>query len=76
MRMGGHELEHMLKLVWRIGVHFGGHAHLGEAEPGEPEQRLVPRDAPLEQGVNGQAPPAARGFPRCRSRRDLVGHDP
>jgi hypothetical protein len=42
----------MLELIWRVGVDLGGRAHLGEAEPGQPEQRLVPVDALLEQGVN------------------------
>jgi hypothetical protein len=38
----------MLELIWRVGVDLGGRAHLGEAEPGEPKQRLVPVDALLE----------------------------
>ena len=50
----------MLKLVRRVGVHFGGRAHLSEAELGQPEQRIVPVDALLEQGVNHD-PQAARG---------------
>src|SRR5262249_11086855 len=50
--MGGHELQDVLELVGRVGVHLGGHAHLGEAEPGELEQRIVPIDALLEQGVD------------------------
>ena len=49
--MGGHELQDMLEVVWRVGVYLGGHAHLSEAEPREPEQRIVPVDALLEQGV-------------------------
>ena len=51
-RMGRHEPQDMLELIWRVGVDLGGRAHLGEAEPGEPEQRLIPVDALLEQGVN------------------------
>jgi hypothetical protein len=35
--MGRHESQHMIKLVWRIGVHLSGQAHLGEAEPSQPE---------------------------------------
>ena len=50
-RMGGHELQDILELVRRAGVYLGGHAHLSEAEPREPEQRIVPVDALLEQGV-------------------------
>ena len=48
VRMRGHEPQHVLKLVRRVGIHLGGQAHLGEAEPGQLEQRIVPRDAPLE----------------------------
>src|SRR5215471_11281318 len=59
-RMGGHELQYMLELVRRISVHFGGRAHLSEAELSEPEKRIVPVDALLEQGVNHD-PHAARG---------------
>jgi hypothetical protein len=51
--MRGHELQDVLEVIRCVGVHLGGHAHLGEAEPGEPEQRIVPVDAPLEQGVYG-----------------------
>ncbi len=50
--MGGHELQDIVELLRRVGVHLGGRAHLGEAEPGEPEQRIVPVDALLEQGVH------------------------
>ena len=50
--MGRHEPQDMLELIWRVGIDLGGRAHLGEAEPGEPEQRLIPVDALLEQGVN------------------------
>ena len=46
--MRGHESQHMLKLRWRVGVHLGGHAHLGETEPGQLEQRIVACDAALE----------------------------
>jgi hypothetical protein len=46
--MGRRELQDVLKLVRRIGVYLGGHAHLGETEPSELEQRIVPRDALLE----------------------------
>jgi hypothetical protein len=49
--MGGHELQDILEVIRRVGVHLGGHAHLSEAELGEPEQRIVPVDALLEQGV-------------------------
>jgi hypothetical protein len=51
-RMGRHEPQDMLELIWRVGIDFGGRAHLSEAESGEPEQRLIPVDALLEQGVN------------------------
>ena len=48
VRMRGHELQNMLKFVERVGIHLGGQAHLGEAEPGQFEQRIVPCNAPLE----------------------------
>jgi hypothetical protein len=51
-RMGRYEPQDMLELIWRFGVDLGACAHLGEAEPGEPEQRLIAADALLEQGVN------------------------
>jgi len=37
VRMGRYELQNMIKLVWRVSVHLGGQAHLGEAEPSELE---------------------------------------
>jgi hypothetical protein len=46
--MGRYEVQNMLKVVWRVGIRLGGQAHLGEAEPSEPEQRIVACDAPLE----------------------------
>jgi hypothetical protein len=36
-RMGRHESQDMLELIWRVGVNLGGRARLGEAEPGEPQ---------------------------------------
>jgi hypothetical protein len=51
-RMGGHELQDCFELVRRVRVHLGGHAHLGEAETSEPEQRIVSINALLEQGMN------------------------
>jgi len=48
----------MVKLVRRVGVCLRRQAFLGEAEAGEPEQRIVPGDALLEQGVQR---PQARG---------------
>jgi hypothetical protein len=48
IRMRGHERQNVLKLVWCVGIQLGGQAHLGEAEPGQLEQRIVPRDASLE----------------------------
>src|SRR6516225_856463 len=50
--MGGHVAQDVFELVRRIGVYLGRDAHLGEAEPGEFEQRVVPGDALLEQGMN------------------------
>ena len=67
-RMGGHELQDILELVRRVGVHLGGHAHLGEAEPSEPEQRIVSVDALLEQGMNVPGH-LVRGVPSVRPRR-------
>ena len=60
-RMGGHELQDVVELVRRVGVHLGRGAHLGEAEPGQLEQRIVPVDALLEQGVNGPGDRLVRG---------------
>ncbi|HEX9357055.1 MAG TPA: hypothetical protein VF933_24965 [Streptosporangiaceae bacterium] len=37
VRMGRHELQNMIKLIRRIGVHLSGQAHLGEAEPSQLE---------------------------------------
>jgi hypothetical protein len=51
--MGGHEPQDVLKVVRGVGVHLGRHAHLSEAEPGKFEQRIIPGDALLEQGMNG-----------------------
>ena len=63
VRMRGHEPQNMLKLVWRVGIHLGGQAHLGKAEPGKLEQRIVPRDASLEQAMNRPKHPTAHiGF--------------
>jgi hypothetical protein len=67
--MGWHERQHIVELIRRIGVHLGRSAHLGEAQPSEFEQRIVPIDAPLEQGMNiprrllprGDAPGAGVG---------------
>ena len=61
--MRGHEPQNVLKLVWRVGIYLGGQAHLGEAEPGQLEQRIVPRDASLEQAMNRPEHPTAHtGF--------------
>jgi hypothetical protein len=51
-RMEGHELQDSFELVRRVRVYLGGHAHLGEAETSEPEQRIVSINALLEQGMN------------------------
>ena len=47
-QMRRHEPQNMLKLIRRVGIHLGGQAHLSEAQPGELEQRIVPRDTSLE----------------------------
>jgi hypothetical protein len=52
--MRGHEPQHVLQLIRRVGVQFGGHARLGEAQPGQLEQRIIASDLPVEQGVNGR----------------------
>jgi len=52
VRVRGHEPQQMLKLLWRAGIYLGGHAHLGETEPSQLEQRIVPRDPALEQAMN------------------------
>ena len=62
-RMGGHELQDVLEMVRRVGVHLRGDAHLGEAEPGQLEQRIVAVDTLLEQGVNGPGDRLVRGAP-------------
>jgi hypothetical protein len=51
--VAGHEAQDVLQLVRRISVYLGRDAHLGEAEPGELKQRVVPGNALLEQGMNG-----------------------
>ena len=48
VRMRRHEGQNMLQLVRCAGVHLGGQAQLREAEPSQPEQRIVACDAPLE----------------------------
>jgi hypothetical protein len=53
----------MVELIWRIGVHLGGHAHLSEAQARESQQRIVSRHALLEQGVNPPGPWLGRGPP-------------
>ncbi len=52
VRVRGHEPQQVLKLRWRVGIYLSGHAHLGETEPSQLEQRIVPRDPALEQGTN------------------------
>ena len=49
---GGREPQHVPELIGGIGVDLGGHAHLGEPELGQAEQRVVPRHALLEQRVH------------------------
>ena len=69
-RLGRGEPQHVLELARRVRVHLGGHAHLGEPEPGQPEQGVVPGHALLEQGVNrayGLAGPDAFGQFRLRA---------
>src|SRR4029453_11232039 len=51
-RMGGHELQDIFELVWRVRIHLGGRTHLSEAETSEFEQRIVANNALLEQGMN------------------------
>ena len=61
--MRGHELQNMLKLVWRVGINLGSQAHLGKAEPSQLKQRIVPCDASLEQAMNRPKPRTAQiGF--------------
>jgi hypothetical protein len=70
--MGRHEPQNMIKFTWRVGVHLGGHAHLGETEPGEPQERIVACDTSLEQGMNGPRHlVAGAGFRRTASRQTL-----
>jgi hypothetical protein len=64
-RVGGHESQDVLELVRRIGVYLRRNAHLGEAEPSEFEQRVVPGDALLEQGMNGFRHHLRRGDSRA-----------
>ena len=71
----GHEPQQVLKLRWRVGIYLGGHAHLGETEPSQLEQRIVPRDPALEQGTNRQAPPG-RPHPAHQDPDQMGGHDP
>jgi hypothetical protein len=46
------EPEGSLQLVWGVGVELGGHAHLGKAESGQLEERIVPGETSQEQAVN------------------------
>ena len=63
VRMRGHELQNMLKLVWRVGIYLGSQAHLGKAEPSKLKQRIIPCDASLEQAMNRPEHPTAHtGF--------------
>ena len=41
-RRGGREPQHVPELIGGIGVDLGGHAHLGEPELGQAEQRVIP----------------------------------
>ena len=41
----------MLELISRVGVRLSGEARLGEAEPGQPEQRRITGYALLQQRV-------------------------
>jgi hypothetical protein len=45
-------LEHVLELISRVGVRLSGEARLGEAEPGQPEQRRITGYALLQQRVD------------------------
>jgi hypothetical protein len=47
-RPGGREPQHVLELTGAIGVHLGGHTHLGEPELGQAEQSVIPGHALLE----------------------------
>jgi hypothetical protein len=61
--MRRHELQNMLKLVWRVGIYLGSQAHLGKAEPSKLKQRIVPCDASLKQAMNRPEHPTAHtGF--------------
>jgi hypothetical protein len=60
----GHEAQDVLQLIRRVGVYLGRDAHLGEAEPGEFKQSVVPRNALLEQGMNGFRHQLRRGSSR------------
>ena len=50
--MRRHVLQHVVKLVRRVGIRLCRQAFLGEAEAGEPEQCVIPGDALLEQAVD------------------------
>jgi hypothetical protein len=63
------EPEGPLELVWGVGVELGGHAHLGKAESGQLEERIVPGEASLEQAVNRSGPSRSGRHPRRRVRR-------
>jgi hypothetical protein len=57
----------VLELINRVGVRLGGEARLGEAEPGQPEQRRITGYALLEQRVDRPRARALTG--RCRATR-------
>jgi hypothetical protein len=63
-RVGGHEAQDVLQLVRRVSVYLGRDTHLGEAEPGELKQSVVPGNALLEQGMNGFRHHLRRGSSR------------
>ena len=67
VRVRGHEPQHVLELRWRVGIYLGGQAHLREAEASQLEQRIVSRDASLEQAMNRPEHLSVRaGFRRAR----------
>ena len=76
------EPEGPLELVWGVGVELGGHAHLGKAECGQLEERIVPGETSLEQAVNwsGRVPVLAAirggGFAGVPVNRAGDIHDP
>jgi hypothetical protein len=71
-RMRRHVPQQPGKLIRCVRVCLCRQAFLGEAEPGELEQRVVSGDALLEQGMDRPLAGRARGVPLVSAQRVLL----